>query len=165
METMDGKNALICVLVFLYVWLCQVTWNSFQIADASTAFHWQYNISLLVWGLFNFGICLYVCVFASACVCVPHTQIQGCLRASAAVMRLLGLMVSILLIRSLASGVTVSHSGDGNCQKRMFNTGYTLGIGISKYCIYSKAIQLKHSAEGMFMIFPAWLKTKNRSFI
>lgn len=34
-----------------------------------------------------------------------------------AVMRLLGLMVNILLIRSLASGVTVSHSGDGNCHK------------------------------------------------
>lgn len=47
---------------------------------------------------------------------MTHTQIQGCLRASEAVMRLLGLMVSILLIRSLASGVTVSHSGDGNCQ-------------------------------------------------
>lgn len=57
-----------------------------------------------------------ICVFCISviCVCVPHTQIQGCLRASAAVMRLLGLMVSILLIRSLASGVTVSHSGDGN---------------------------------------------------
>ncbi len=43
-----------------------------------------------------------------------HTQIQGCLRASAAVMRLAGFIVSILLIRSLASGVTVSHSGEGN---------------------------------------------------
>lgn len=49
---------------------------------------------------------------------VPRTQIQGCLRASEAVMRLLGLMVSILLIRSLASGVTVSHSGDGNWQRQ-----------------------------------------------
>ncbi len=50
------------------------------------------------------------------CVCVveTHTQIQGCLRASAAVMRLEGLIVNILLIRSLASGVTVSHSGEGN---------------------------------------------------
>lgn len=44
----------------------------------------------------------------------PLTEIQGCLSASAAVMRLAGLMVSILLIRSLASGVTVSHSGEGN---------------------------------------------------
>lgn len=42
------------------------------------------------------------------------TEIQGCLSASAAVMRLDGLMVSILLMRSLASGVTVSHSGEGN---------------------------------------------------
>lgn len=100
------------------MWLCQVIWKLFQIADVSTAFHWQYNISLLVCGLFNFDICLYVCVFGSACV--PHTQIQGCLRASAAVMRLLGLMVSILLIRSLASGVTVSHSGDGNCKNECF---------------------------------------------
>lgn len=33
-------------------------------------------------------------------------------------MRLLGLMVNILLIRSLASGVTVSHSGDGNWQRQ-----------------------------------------------
>lgn len=54
--------------------------------------------------------------FTAARACRTRTQIQGCLRASAAVMRLLGLMVSILLMRSLASGVTVSHSGDGNCQ-------------------------------------------------
>lgn len=52
-----------------------------------------------------------------------RTQIQGCLRASAAVMRLLGLMVSILLIRSLASGVTVSHSGDGNYQGKRRRRG------------------------------------------
>ena len=63
------------------------------------------------------SVCLFMCIF-SVCVRVPHTQIQGCFRASAAVMRLLGLMVSILLIRSLASGVTVSHSGDGNCAKK-----------------------------------------------
>ncbi len=43
------------------------------------------------------------------------TEIHGCLSTSAAVMRLDGLMVSILLIRSFASGVTVSHSGEGNC--------------------------------------------------
>lgn len=43
------------------------------------------------------------------------TEIHGCLSTSAAVMRLAGLMVSILLIRSFASGVTVSHSGEGNC--------------------------------------------------
>jgi hypothetical protein len=41
------------------------------------------------------------------------TQIHGCLSASEAVMRLLGLTVSMLSMRFLASGVTVSHSGDG----------------------------------------------------
>lgn len=45
------------------------------------------------------------------------TEIHGCLRASAAVIRLDGLMVSILLMRSLASGVTVSHSGEGNYEE------------------------------------------------
>jgi len=43
----------------------------------------------------------------------PLTQIHGCLRASAAETRLAGLTVSMLLMRLLASGVTVSHSGDG----------------------------------------------------
>ena len=43
------------------------------------------------------------------------THIQGCLRASVAVILLAGLTVNILLIRFLASGVTVSHSGDGYC--------------------------------------------------
>lgn len=42
------------------------------------------------------------------------TQTHGCFSASCAVMRLAGLMVSIWLMRFLASGVTVSHSGDGN---------------------------------------------------
>jgi len=42
-----------------------------------------------------------------------RTQIHGCLSASAAVMRLAGLTVSMLLIRFFASWVTVSHSGDG----------------------------------------------------
>lgn len=42
------------------------------------------------------------------------TQTHGCLRASWAVILLAGLMVSIWLIRFLASGVTVSHSGEGN---------------------------------------------------
>jgi hypothetical protein len=41
------------------------------------------------------------------------THIHTCLSASVAVMRLAGLTVSILLMRLLASGVTVSHSGDG----------------------------------------------------
>jgi len=40
-------------------------------------------------------------------------HIQGCLSASAAVIRLAGFTVSIELIRFLASGVTVSHSGEG----------------------------------------------------
>lgn len=42
------------------------------------------------------------------------TQTHGCFSASCAVMRLAGLMVNIWLMRFLASGVTVSHSGDGN---------------------------------------------------
>lgn len=65
--------------------------------------------------LYNKEECMLVCV----CLCVEtHTQIQGCLRASEAVMRLEGLIVNILLIRSLASGVTVSHSGEGNYTQR-----------------------------------------------
>ena len=46
--------------------------------------------------------------------CQTLTQIQGCLRAPSAVILLAGLMVSIWLMRFLASGVTVSHSGEGN---------------------------------------------------
>lgn len=46
------------------------------------------------------------------------TQIHGCFSASEAVIRFAGLMVSILLIRSFASGVTVSHSGEGNLKKK-----------------------------------------------
>jgi len=42
------------------------------------------------------------------------TQIHGCLIAWSAVILFAGLMVSIWLIRFLASGVTVSHSGEGN---------------------------------------------------
>lgn len=44
---------------------------------------------------------------------VIRTQIHGCFSASAAVIRLLGFTVSIWLIKFFASGVTVSHSGDG----------------------------------------------------
>jgi hypothetical protein len=40
-------------------------------------------------------------------------MIHGCFRASAEVIRLAGLTVSIELIKFLASAVTVSHSGDG----------------------------------------------------
>lgn len=40
-------------------------------------------------------------------------QIQGCFNASAAVIRFAGFTVSIEFIKFLASGVTVSHSGDG----------------------------------------------------
>lgn len=46
----------------------------------------------------------------------PLTQTQGCLSAWSAVILLAGLIVNIWLIRFLASGVTVSHSGEGNCE-------------------------------------------------
>jgi hypothetical protein len=42
-----------------------------------------------------------------------HTQIHGCFKASEAVILFEGLTVSIWLIRFFASGVTVSHSGEG----------------------------------------------------
>lgn len=45
------------------------------------------------------------------------TQTHGCFRASWAVILLAGLMVNIWLMRFLASGVTVSHSGEGNYRK------------------------------------------------
>lgn len=45
------------------------------------------------------------------------TQIHGCFRASLAVILLVGLTVSIWLMRFFASGVTVSHSGVGYCGK------------------------------------------------
>ena len=46
------------------------------------------------------------------------THIQGCLSASTALMRLLGFTVNIQLMRFFASDVTVSHSGDGYCDRR-----------------------------------------------
>lgn len=49
------------------------------------------------------------------------TQTHGCFRASWAVILLAGLIVSIWLIRFLASGVTVSHSGDGNYTNTCIN--------------------------------------------
>ena len=42
-----------------------------------------------------------------------HTQIHGCFKASEARIRLAGFTVNILLIKFLASDVTVSHSGEG----------------------------------------------------
>lgn len=59
------------------------------------------------------------------------TDIHGCFRASAAVIRLDGLIVNILLMRSFASGVTVSHSGDGNCKGKEARgeTANSNGIG------------------------------------
>ncbi len=53
-----------------------------------------------------------------SCLCrveatLSRWQIHGCLSASAAVIRFAGFTVSIELIRFFASGVTVSHSGDG----------------------------------------------------
>lgn len=44
------------------------------------------------------------------------THIHGCLSASDAVTRLAGFTVNIWLIKFFASGVTVSHSGDGYCE-------------------------------------------------
>lgn len=55
------------------------------------------------------------------------TQTHGCLRASWAVILLAGLMVSIWLIRFLASGVTVSHSGEGNCNRNRGRGGARAG--------------------------------------
>lgn len=46
-----------------------------------------------------------------------HTAIHGCLRASTAVILLAWSTVSIFLMRSFASAVTVSHSGNGNCNR------------------------------------------------
>lgn len=59
---------------------------------------------------------------ADGCVCRARalTQTHGCFRASWAVILLAGLIVSIWLIRFLASGVTVSHSGDGNWSAQTF---------------------------------------------
>lgn len=45
-------------------------------------------------------------------------QIHGCFNASPAVILLAGLTVSIELIKFFASGVTVSHSGDGYCESK-----------------------------------------------
>lgn len=45
------------------------------------------------------------------------THIHGCFRASAAVILFPGFTVSIWLMRFFASGVTVSHSGLGYCEK------------------------------------------------
>ena len=44
------------------------------------------------------------------------TQIQGCLSASSERILFEGLTVNIWLMRFLASGVTVSHSGEGYCE-------------------------------------------------
>ena len=49
------------------------------------------------------------------------TQIHGCLRASSERILLAGFTVSIWLIRFLASGVTVSHSGDGYWNQKVYN--------------------------------------------
>ena len=47
------------------------------------------------------------------------TQIQGCFRASSERILLDGLTVNIWFIRFLASGVTVSHSGEGYCKMKL----------------------------------------------
>ena len=56
------------------------------------------------------------------------TQIHGCLRASFAVILLLGFTVSIWLMRFFASGVTVSHSGVGYCFTKKKKKTYYLYI-------------------------------------
>lgn len=61
--------------------------------------------------------------------CFWLTQTHGCLRAWSAVIRLAGLIVNIWLIRFLASGVTVSHSGEGNWRRRKKKKNVT-------FCIY-----------------------------
>lgn len=53
-------------------------------------------------------------ILTTGCWTRALTQTHGCLRASWAVILFAGLIVSIWLIRFFASGVTVSHSGEGN---------------------------------------------------
>lgn len=79
METMDDRNALICVLVSLYVWLCKVIWKYSSFRRLMPTQHSIGSItSLLVCGLFNFGISLsvYMCVYLhlGVCVCVCHIR-------------------------------------------------------------------------------------------
>ena len=66
------------------------------------------------------------------------TQIHGCFNASDAVMRLYGLTVNIWLIKFFASGVTVSHSGDGY---------YVVKIRIDGWWIITKIRQC-HTPNG-----------------
>ena len=60
------------------------------------------------------------CLFVNRCdIALPEgghtilTHIHGCLRASEAVIRFAGFTVNMLFMRFFASGVTVSHSGEG----------------------------------------------------
>lgn len=83
--------------------------------------------------------------------CFWLTQTHGCLRAWSAVIRLAGLIVNIWLIRFLASGVTVSHSGEGNWRRRKKKKNVT-------FCIYyiefnGKKNDLKMIFKMIFYIF------------
>ena len=59
------------------------------------------------------------------------TQIQGCFRASSERILLDGLTVNIWFIRFLASGVTVSHSGEGYCKMKL----KLIPAPLSKQCV------------------------------
>lgn len=80
------------------------------------------------------------------------TQIHGCFSASEAVIRFAGLMVSILLIRSFASGVTVSHSGEGNLRK--------ICICVVS-CMLTIQIYIKTLTDNRSVILTASFKLKN----
>ena len=59
------------------------------------------------------------------------TQIQGCFRASSERILLDGFTVNIWFIRFLASGVTVSHSGEGYCKMKL----KLIPAPLSKQCV------------------------------
>lgn len=72
-----------------------------------------FHLKILTWRLHYSNLLCTIVVRSTKTL----TQIQGCLRACSAVILLAGLMVNIWLIRFFASGVTVSHSGDGNWEE------------------------------------------------
>lgn len=81
------------------------------------------------------------------------TQTQGCLSAWSAVILLAGLIVNIWLIRFLASGVTVSHSGEGNCeaQRKVIHgeaTGKVAAMTLKHSIAYEMADNKKKSLWG-----------------
>ena len=56
--------------------------------------------------------------------------------ASCAVMRFEGLTVNILLMRFFASGVTVSHSGEGYCNRSKYIVHLNHGVQIDMYSCF-----------------------------